>query len=276
MVAGPSRAAFTAALISFSLCPLVGRWAERIGVVSIPSKDRWREHPTPMLGGVAIAAGTVVAAVVFRVGEWNEAALLGPAIGLLALGLVDDRITLGPTAKLVGSLAAGAGLVYLLSQSPTHFPQPALVVLAVVWFAAVVHAVNLLDNIDGLAAGVGAITSCGTALVLLQYGAPGPAALLMAAACAWGLSRRLAEYRFATASIRAAKFSADHCWFFLRALMCTHTTGVPWPRGESARSMLRRASASGNTRAEGGGPLMPKALSKPNTRSTSCAGADGS
>jgi UDP-GlcNAc:undecaprenyl-phosphate GlcNAc-1-phosphate transferase len=51
-----------------------------------------------------------------------------------------------------------------------------------VWFAAVVHAVNLLDNIDGLAAGVGAITACGTSAVLLQYGAPGPAVLLLALA----------------------------------------------------------------------------------------------
>ena len=47
-------AALSAALISFSLCPAMGRWAERIGVVSIPSKDRWRRNPTPLLGGVAI------------------------------------------------------------------------------------------------------------------------------------------------------------------------------------------------------------------------------
>jgi UDP-N-acetylmuramyl pentapeptide phosphotransferase/UDP-N-acetylglucosamine-1-phosphate transferase len=57
---------------------------------------------------VAIATGTIFAALVFRIGEWNEVALLGPAIGVLVLGLADDRITLSPTAKLVGSLAAGA------------------------------------------------------------------------------------------------------------------------------------------------------------------------
>src|ERR1700730_12768970 len=207
----------------------MGRWAERIGVVSIPSKDRWREHPTPMLGGVAIAAGTVVAAVVFRVGEWNEAALLGPAIGLLALGLVDDRITLGPTAKLVGSLAAGAGRVSPLRQSGARFPAPPRVVMAVVWFAAVVHAVNLLDNIDGLAAGVGAITSCGTALVLLQYGAPGPAALLMALAGAL-----LGFLPWNTHPARL--FMGDGGSLFVGSVLAGCSL-IPWFRSESGNSL---------------------------------------
>ncbi len=228
-------AALTAALISFSLCPLVGQWAERIGVVSIPSKDRWRRHPTPLLGGVAIAAGTVFGALVFRVGEWNEVALLGPALGVLVLGLVDDKITLGPTAKLVGSLAAGAGLVYLLSQSATRFPPPPLVVLAVVWFAAVVHAVNLLDNIDGLAAGVGAITACGTALVLLQDGAPGPAALLIALA---GALLGFLPWNMHPARL----FMGDGGSLFVGSVLAGCSL-VPWFRTETSNSFWPMALA---------------------------------
>jgi len=154
----------------------------RIGVVSLPSTDRWHRSPTPLLGGVAIAAGTLVATLAFSARDWSQIALLGSAIGALTLGLVDDRFALGPTAKLVGSLALGAILVYLLSQSATHEPTAPFVVLAVVWFAAVVHAFNLLDNMDGLAAGVGAITALGLALVLLECGAPLAAVPLVALA----------------------------------------------------------------------------------------------
>jgi UDP-GlcNAc:undecaprenyl-phosphate GlcNAc-1-phosphate transferase len=228
-------AALTAALISFSLCPLVGRCAERLGVVSIPSKDRWRRHPTPLLGGMAIAAGTVFATLVFRVGEWNEVVLLGPALGVLVLGLVDDKITLGPTAKLVGSLAAGAGLVYLLGQSATRFPPPPLVVLAVVWFAAVVHAVNLLDNIDGLAAGVGAITACGTALVLLQVGAPGPAALLLALA---GALLGFLPWNMHPARL----FMGDGGSLFVGSVLAGCSL-VPWFRAEKSNSFWPMALA---------------------------------
>jgi len=175
-------AALSAAVICFSLSPLVGWWAMRIGVVSLPSTDRWHRNPTPLLGGVAIAAGTFVATLAFSDRDWNQVALVGSAFGALALGLIDDRFALGPTAKLVGSLALGAVLVYLLSRSATLVPPAPFVILAVVWFAAVVHAFNLLDNIDGLAAGVGAITALGMAFVLLECGAPLAAIILVALA----------------------------------------------------------------------------------------------
>src|SRR5207247_2725702 len=70
--------------------------------------------------------------------------------------------------------------VYFLNQSAVHVLPAPVVVLAVVWFAVVVHAVNLLDNMDGLAAGVGAIAAFATAVVLTEWGAPGPALLLLA------------------------------------------------------------------------------------------------
>lgn len=174
--------ALCAAAISFALCPLAGRWAKLIGLVSLPTNDRWHRDPTPLLGGVTIAAGTVGAVFILGGREWNTIVLVGSALGGLSLGLVDDKFTLGPTAKLVSALALGAVLVYLLNQSATHVLSAPLVVLAVVWFAAVVHAVNILDNMDGLAAGVCAITACGTAIILVQAGVVGPPVLMFALA----------------------------------------------------------------------------------------------
>jgi UDP-GlcNAc:undecaprenyl-phosphate GlcNAc-1-phosphate transferase len=156
--------------------------ALRVGAVSYPTRDRWSRKPTPLLGGVAIAAGTTVSIVALASPAATEFALLVPALAVCVLGIVDDRFTLGPTAKLVGSLAGGALLIYLLSRSAGYVPSAPVVVVAVLWFATVVHAVNIIDNIDGLAAGVSAITAVGTAMVLVQYGYGEGAIVLLALA----------------------------------------------------------------------------------------------
>jgi UDP-GlcNAc:undecaprenyl-phosphate GlcNAc-1-phosphate transferase len=176
------RVALTAAVVAFATSPLVGSAAARIGAVSYPNRDRWSRKPTPLLGGLAIATGTAVAVLVFSQPGPVAFALLASALGVCVLGVADDWFTLGPTAKLVGSLAGGAMLVYLLSRSASYVPPAPLIVLAIVWFAGVVHAVNIIDNIDGLAAGVSAITAGGTALVLVHYGYGDGAIVLLALA----------------------------------------------------------------------------------------------
>jgi UDP-GlcNAc:undecaprenyl-phosphate/decaprenyl-phosphate GlcNAc-1-phosphate transferase len=172
----------TAAVVSCALSPIVKWWAARVGAVSYPNRDRWSRQPTPLFGGVAIAAGTVVAMVAFADPGRIGFALLAAALMVCVIGIVDDRFPLGPTAKLVGSLAGGAVLVYLLSRATAYVPPAPLVVFGIVWFAGVVHAVNIIDNIDGLAAGVSAITAVGTALVLSQGGHADAAVLLLALA----------------------------------------------------------------------------------------------
>src|SRR3989442_1233683 len=151
-------------------------------MVSFPSEDRWHRAPTPLLGGVAIAAGTVVAILAIGERSADQVVLIMAPLAALILGLVDDKVALSPTAKLVGSLVVGAAVVYLLSQSGSRVPSAPVVVLAVIWFAIVVHAVNLLDNMDGLAAGVGCISALAIALVLLDYGMRAQALPLLALA----------------------------------------------------------------------------------------------
>src|SRR5437867_5073392 len=147
--------------------------AARLNMVTAPRADRWHRTPTPLLGGLAIAAATIIAASVSGARTPTEHAIIGAAALSLVLGLVDDKVTLGPTAKLVGSLVIGATVIYLFGRSGTRFPAAPLVVLAVLWFATVVHAINLLDNTDGLAAGVGAIAAGGLVLLLVELGVQG-------------------------------------------------------------------------------------------------------
>src|SRR5688572_7140728 len=118
------------------------------------------------MGGIAIAAATIAGfvALVARPdlidvpAEWVPVPLA--ALAMFVVGVLDDRLQLSPMAKLVSSLAIGAFLVYALSSTEPDAARQALHTLfAIVWFAGVCHAFNLLDNMDGLAAGVACIAT---------------------------------------------------------------------------------------------------------------------
>ena len=88
-----------------------------------------------------------------------ELAVPGAAVAMLILGMIDDRLQLSPLAKLVASLIVGALAVFFIAGSLGRtLPWP-ITLLAVVWFGGVVHALNLLDNMDGLAGGVALIAT---------------------------------------------------------------------------------------------------------------------
>ena len=183
---------FLAFLISMlacvALCALVRRTAPAIGAVVPPRADRWHSEPTPTMGGVAIAVGTVLG---FGVIVGQAHAMIPPAawlpiplaaIAMFVVGVLDDRFQLSPLAKLVASLIIGAFLVFSLTRSPgTALPWTHTLV-ATIWFAGVCHAFNLLDNMDGLAAGVALIAAGFMAWLLAQW-LGSPVALLLVALC---------------------------------------------------------------------------------------------
>ncbi len=146
------------------LTPLVGRLAGRIGLVAYPRGDRWHRSPTPLLGGVAIYLALIP--LFLLVPEPIQAQPLDRFGGLLlgaslifALGLVDDVRRLPPYAKLLGQIVAACVVVAGL---PTgrFLPWSALMVpLTIFWIVGVTNAFNLLDNMDGLAAGIAAIVA---------------------------------------------------------------------------------------------------------------------
>jgi UDP-GlcNAc:undecaprenyl-phosphate GlcNAc-1-phosphate transferase len=175
-------------LACVALCALVRRTAPASGAVVPPRADRWHSEPTPTMGGVAIAAAAVLGSGVI-VGQAH--AVIPPAawlpiplaaIAMFVVGVLDDRFQLSPLAKLVASLIIGAFLVFSLTRSPgTALPWTHTLV-ATIWFAGVCHAFNLLDNMDGLAAGV-ALIAAGFMAWLLAPWLGAPIALLLVALC---------------------------------------------------------------------------------------------
>jgi len=183
----PLVGGFLTALIASVLLGAVMRWlSASIGAVVPPRPDRWHNHPTPTMGGVAIAGATLVAFLVFIVQlgaiDFAEpwAPVLLASLAMCCVGIFDDRLQLSPLAKLVASLAIGAFLVFLLAgAAPAGAIPLAETLVATVWFAGLCHAVNLLDNMDGLAAGVALVAALFLAALLVVPLGPGLVLLLV-------------------------------------------------------------------------------------------------
>lgn len=157
---------FGALAASLALTPLVMVLAHRFGLVAQPSDQRWHKRPTALFGGVAIF-GAFLGTVVLTVPFWNPeirlrfAGILAGASIMFLLGLVDDFLHLKPSSKLIGQVTAACVLIY----SGVYFDilgMPMLTIpLTIFWIVGITNAFNLLDNMDGLAAGIAAICALG-------------------------------------------------------------------------------------------------------------------
>jgi UDP-GlcNAc:undecaprenyl-phosphate/decaprenyl-phosphate GlcNAc-1-phosphate transferase len=195
-------ALLVAAAVTALLTPLTMRLATAVGAVDEPRERGLSSRATPLLGGLAIFAGVVVAMLVFLPGGYADShelwrGVLIAAAVITAVGALDDRFELPPLVKLAGQIAAAVIVVHygvavkavtLPFAGTLHFPKAgptnAGPVLTVVGLVAMMNVVNLSDGIDGLAAGVCVIIA-GTLAVIafdLERAAPGVLAAITAGA----------------------------------------------------------------------------------------------
>jgi UDP-GlcNAc:undecaprenyl-phosphate GlcNAc-1-phosphate transferase len=172
------------AVLSAFLCGLARIWAPRIGLVDRPGGHKGHKAATPLGGGVAIwlttvlvlGAGSLVlrfggeavpsALARYEGGLWSKAGalalILGSATLIMLMGLIDDRTPLPWQVRLgiqtgLATVLAVAGIRVTLFWPFTH---PLLGgAVSVLWIVALTNAFNMLDNMDGLAAGVGLIAA---------------------------------------------------------------------------------------------------------------------
>lgn len=178
-----------ALLASFAVAalfvPIVKRIAVATGVVAQARSDRWHRRTVPMLGGIAIWLGVLVPA--YFVLPWNRLSLIAIAggTGMWLLGLVDDFVKLKPSNKFVGQLII-ACVIVTAGLRLNWVPSPAIDALITIgWIVGITNAFNLLDNMDGLSAGVALIASVALGVIALA-GDTGAAtiATLVAGTCA--------------------------------------------------------------------------------------------
>lgn len=151
--------------------------ARRLGLVSVPRLWRAGTTQVPLLGGVAILAGLgigVVAAGGLSVGPAGAVAA-GGVILLAVVGLFDDLAGLGAWTRLLWSAIAGGaawllGLRTVIIASDSISAQAVNLAVTVIWFVGVTHAVNVLDNLDGAAGGVAAVSAITIAVIAFTSG----------------------------------------------------------------------------------------------------------
>lgn len=97
--------------ISAILTILVREFARRYGHVAKPKSDRWHKKPTAMLGGVAIAAATLIGYLVFVPKNTQSLVVVGASAWLFVVGLIDDVFNIKPYQKLFGQLIGATVVV---------------------------------------------------------------------------------------------------------------------------------------------------------------------
>ncbi|MGI6286440.1 putative undecaprenyl-phosphate N-acetylglucosaminyl 1-phosphate transferase [Moorella humiferrea] len=180
-----------AGAVSFGLTPLLCRLAPRLGAVDKPDARKIHRGLMPRLGGVAIYAGFVAAFCFlgYRESEYTGLFLGGTLIMLV--GLVDDIKNISPRLKLLGQIAAAALLVaFGVRVEFLTNPFDGLLMLGklavpvtIFWIVGVTNALNLVDGLDGLAAGTSFIAAVTIAVVAWLNG-EGEVALLSLALAA--------------------------------------------------------------------------------------------
>lgn len=156
-----------ALVLAMGATPVARFLAPRVGVIDQPEARKIHARPVPRLGGAAILVTVLLVSVV--VGERHNfdqfGSILVGATGISFIGLIDDRWGLPPLIKLVGQIAV-ALLLYVSGVYVSAFRLPVLnLITTVFWMVYITNAINLLDNMDGLAGGVAAIAAAHFALM---------------------------------------------------------------------------------------------------------------
>ncbi len=180
--------------------PLVARAAKAFGLYAFPTYDRWHSEAVPNIGGVAMFVP--LAAALSLAGFGTEIGPVAVAVTLMfGVGFVDDLRRIRPSTKLVGQMLVAT--VFLLLSPPLQITGLPILdtALGFFWIVGITNAVNLLDNIDGLAAGVSGIAGTFFLVVLFlgHGGSAGPLAVAMAAFV--GVAAGFLIYNFHPASI---------------------------------------------------------------------------
>lgn len=175
-LSGP--AAFISTLL---ITPFIIRLAYHKGWLAYPKADRWHNRPTALMGGIAIYLAVSLAILLFAA-EGSPWPIWAGASIMFAAGLVDDLKNVKPFAKLIPQVAATGVLLYGGYVFGPEWSPWISIPITFLWIIGITNAINLLDNMDGLAAGISAIAAFVLAIYAMLAGSIGTAVVAVAVA----------------------------------------------------------------------------------------------
>ncbi|MGB8511145.1 MAG: hypothetical protein WCD76_22430 [Pyrinomonadaceae bacterium] len=146
-------------VLALALTPAVRALARRFNLVAKPKADRWHKKPTAMMGGVSVFLAVCVSYLVFIPHTAQGWVVLFASTFLFAVGLVDDLLHIKPYQKLIGQVMGAAVVIYFGLNLPWSGSVSLNMAVTIFWLIGITNAINLLDNMDGLAAGISAIAA---------------------------------------------------------------------------------------------------------------------
>ena len=178
-------------IVAVALTPLTARLGRRVGAVDQPRERGLSEHPTPLLGGLAILAAVLVSSLIFIdpgvADDEKIRGILAGAILVTLVGALDDRFDLPAAIKFTGQIVA-ATIPVVAGVEVANITLPFIgavdlgsagAPLTVLGIVFVINVVNFSDGVDGLAAGVCAISAVAFSIIAFDLGR-GSAAVLAA------------------------------------------------------------------------------------------------
>lgn len=230
------------------LTPLARRLAIWLGAIDMPHDRKVHENPTPTLGGVAILLAVIISLLLCKVLVTYSSALAKPlgmvdalssyqllgiilaATFIAVLGAVDDMRHLSPWMKLAGQVMAALVLVsFGVEISTIALPRgnvidltasPILsILLTIVWMVAFTNIINLIDGLDGLAAGIAFISAVAFFFYGSRVGAdPNTLQAMVISAAVGGACLGFLRYNFNPANIFMGDSGAQFLGFILGAI----------------------------------------------------------
>lgn len=217
-----------AMLVSFAITPLIRKVAVRIGAIDIP-KDERRVHkkPMPLIGGMAIYIAFITG-IVIKKGPitYSELGIVLGATIITIGGILDDLKDIRPAQKLLFQLSAAACIIIFgikielltnpFSDSIQFFDIGVLSIpISILWIVGVTNAINLIDGLDGLAAGISLISALTITLIAVLTGRAEAAALVCVLS---GAILGFLPYNFNPASIFMGDTGSQLLGFLLAAI----------------------------------------------------------
>ncbi len=220
--------AYITPLISFIIAvisvPIVKRIAVYFGVISHPKSDRWHTTPIPLLGGVAIYVATIAAFTIMSGWDNHTIIIIGAGTVIFVLGMIDDFRHLSPPIKLIVEIAVAAFIIVFGLQWDITGNAALDIIITVIWLVGITNAFNLLDNMDGLSAGITSIT--GVVIFLCLFGnAQSSTAVLLASLI--GAALGFLVYNFNPASIFMGDSGSLFIGFMLSSIVLVPEIKLP-------------------------------------------------